>query len=301
MSYDSEGSTLAGHLYLPGGFDAARTYPAVVFVRPATSVKEQTAGLYAEQLAARGFVTLAFDARGFGESGGRPQLEDPVRIIQDVRNSITFVERLPFVHPRNIFSAGVCMGGSYAPFEAAGDARVKAVASITPYLTFHEDYPAVFGGRAVTRVLATLTDAVVRTAAALGFDLFWYAVPPNRLVAALPFTMDISRDMRAYYLEGQPGYRPTWRNRINVASNGPLLAYDPFVITPSLRTPYYMAYGTRGYSPRRLQRFFDDVATPAEDKRLRVLDAQHFEIYWKPQFVQPIVDDMDAFFRSYLE
>lgn len=301
VSYDSAGTTLAGHLFLPPDFDPGTTYPAIVFARPATGVKEQAAGLYAEKLAGRGFVTLAFDPRGFGESGGRQAVEHPLRIIEDLRASLTFVERLPFVSPRNLFSAGVCMGAGYAPCEAATDARVKAVASITPYLTMHVDYPALFGGRRVTRALATLTDVVVRAAARLGIELFWYAVPPNRLLAALPFTLPIARGMRDYYLEGQPGHRPAWRNRLNMASQLPLVRYDPFAITSTFRTPYYMAYGTRGYSTPELQRFFDEVRTPAEHKQLRVLDGTHFEIYWQPRFVDPIVDDVSAFFRKYVD
>jgi pimeloyl-ACP methyl ester carboxylesterase len=270
-------------------------------VRPATGVKEQTAGLYAEKLSHEGFATLAFDARGFGESEGRPVLEDPFRIVQDARNAITFVEQLPFVNRRNIFSAGACMGGAYAAYEAVDDDRVKAVASITPYLTMHLDYPALYGGRRITLAMATVTDLVVRTFAAIGIDLFWYAVPPNRFLAALPFTLHISRGMRDYYLEGRPGQSPTWRNRLNFASQLPLIRFNPFDITRRFKKPYYLAYGTRGYSPDLMQQFFDDVQTPPEDKQLREVDGTHFEMYWQPRFVEPIVQDVSAFFGRYVD
>lgn len=300
VSYESAGSRIAAHLFLPEGFDPDKTYPAIVVVRPATGVKEQTAGLYAARLAAKGFVTLTFDPRGFGESGGRPQVEDPRQIVEDTRRSVSFVEGLGFVNRRQIFLAGVCMGAGYAPFEAATDERVRAVASITPYLTMHLDYPAMFGGRRVTLAMARLTDLVVRAAAALGVELYWYAVPPNRFLAALPFTLPIARGMRDYYLEGQPGHRPTWRNRINLASQLNLIRHDPFEITAALDKPFYMAYGMRGYSPHLLQQFFDGVRTPAGDKALRVVEATHFEMYWQPRFVEPVVDDVSAFFSRYL-
>ena len=144
VSFDSGGSRLAAHLFLPDSFDPEKSYPAVVVVRPATGVKEQTAGLYAARLATHGFVTLAFDPRGFGGSDGRPLLEDPRRIIEDTRSGVTFVEGLGFVNPRHLFLAGVCMGGAYAPSAASEDDRIRAVASITPYLTLHLDYPARF-------------------------------------------------------------------------------------------------------------------------------------------------------------
>ncbi len=301
VSYDTAGSATAAHLFLPPAFDQARRYPAIVVVRPATGVKEQTAGLYAEKLAAAGFVTLAFDPRGFGESEGRRWVEDPFRILEDARNALSFVERLSFVNPRNLFLAGVCMGGGYAPYAAASDARVKAVASITPYLTMHEDYPALFGGRRIALAMARMTGLVVRAAAVLGRDLFWYPVPPTRALAALPFTLEIARGMRDYYLEGQPGYRPTWRNRINLASLLNLIRYNPFDAARTLDKPYYMAYGKRGYSPHLLQRFYDEVRTPAAHKRLRVVDGSHFEMYWQPRFVDPIVEDVSAFFSRYVE
>lgn len=88
VSYRSEGSLIAADLYLPPDFDPGRQYPAIVIARPATGVKEQTAGLYAEKLSRKGFATLAFDARGFGESEGRKAVEGPWRIIMDVRRSI---------------------------------------------------------------------------------------------------------------------------------------------------------------------------------------------------------------------
>jgi fermentation-respiration switch protein FrsA (DUF1100 family) len=301
VSYDNEGCALAAHLFLPGDFDAGALYPAIVLVRPATGVKEQTAGLYAERLASKGFVTLAFDARGFGDSKGRRLVEDPLRIVQDTYHAISFLERLPFVDPRHIFSAGVCMGASYAPYEAARDARVKAVASITPYLTFHVDYPALYGGGLIARAVVASTDLTARAAATLGLNLYWYAVPTSDLLAAWPFTLEIARGMRAYYPEGQPGHRPSWKNRINFASMRAMVDYNPFNITHAFRTPFYMAYGTRGYAPRELQRFFDEVQTPKQDKMLRVLDATHFEMYWKPQFVEPIVDDVSAFFRRFID
>jgi fermentation-respiration switch protein FrsA (DUF1100 family) len=300
VSFDSDGSRIAAHLFLPDSFDPQKSYPAIVVVRPATGVKEQAAGVYAARLAAHGFVTLAFDPRGFGESGGRRFLEDPWRIIEDTGRAVTFVESLGFVNPRHLFLAGVCMGAGYAPAAACGDDRIRAVASITPYLTMHLDYPALFGGRVVTLAMATLTDAVVRAATALGVDLFWYAVPPNRFLAALPFTLDIARGMRDYYLEGEPGHQSTWRNRINMASQLPLLRFDPFEVTRALDKPYYMAYGTRGYSPTLLRRFFDELPTPAGDKLLRVMDGTHFEMYWQPRFVDPIVNDVAAFFSRYM-
>jgi hypothetical protein len=85
-----------------------------------------------------------------------------------------------------------------------------------------------------------------------------------------------------------------------LASQLPLLRYDPFDVTARFDKPYYMAYGTRGYSPDLLRRFFEDVRTPAGDKQLRVMEAAHFDMYWQPRFVDPIVSDVSTFFSRYL-
>mgnify|MGYP002064458387 CR=1 FL=1 len=74
VSFISEGQKLAGLLYLPEDYQKGEKRPAIVFIRPGTGVKEQTAGLYAKLLSEKGFVTLAFDPRGFGESEGLVRL-----------------------------------------------------------------------------------------------------------------------------------------------------------------------------------------------------------------------------------
>ena len=67
------GIMLAGHLYLPKDYDASRKYPAIALSGPFGAVKEQVSGLYAQALAERGFLTVAFDPSFTGESGGEPR------------------------------------------------------------------------------------------------------------------------------------------------------------------------------------------------------------------------------------
>ena len=76
---------MAANLYLPPNYNAAKKYPAIVVSHPWGGVKEQTSGLYAQQLARKGFITLAYDASHYGESGGIPRdLEDPSDRVQDI-------------------------------------------------------------------------------------------------------------------------------------------------------------------------------------------------------------------------
>ncbi len=97
---------------------------------PFTGVKEQVTGSYAELLAGAGFATLAFDHRGFGESGGRRQHEDSQGKLADLRAAVSALINTAEVDPARIGLVGICLGGGYAVRAAAADPRVRAVAGI---------------------------------------------------------------------------------------------------------------------------------------------------------------------------
>jgi fermentation-respiration switch protein FrsA (DUF1100 family) len=132
IQFDNGGIEMAGNLYFPDGFDEAGSYPAIVCVHPGGGVKEQTAGLYAEKLAGRGFVTLAFDASHQGASGGQPRfLDDPMRRVGDIYSAVDYLTSLAFVDGGHIGALGICAGSGTAIKAACTERRIKAVGTVS--------------------------------------------------------------------------------------------------------------------------------------------------------------------------
>ena len=102
------GIELAGHLYLPKGFDPEHQYAAVAVCGPFGAVKEQVSGLYAQELAARGFVALAFDPSFTGESAGAPRyVASPDLNTEDFSAAVDALSLLQYSDPERIGILGV--------------------------------------------------------------------------------------------------------------------------------------------------------------------------------------------------
>ena len=128
------GFEVAGHLYLPKNFDASKQYKAVVVTGPFGAVKEQSSGLYAQELAKNGFVAMAFDPSMTGESSGsRRNMGSPEIFTEDYHAAVDFVSNLKFVNPNQVGAMGICGLSGMAITAAGSDSRIKAVATSAMY------------------------------------------------------------------------------------------------------------------------------------------------------------------------
>lgn len=122
VTFKSQGIQLAGLLFTPENFDANKTYPAIMFSGPVGQVKEQMATNYGEARAKLGYVYLAFDHIGFGESeGSLRQDENPFKKMEGIRDGVSYLGTLPFVNRDELFGIAGCASASYMPLVVATD------------------------------------------------------------------------------------------------------------------------------------------------------------------------------------
>ncbi|MBQ9556146.1 MAG: alpha/beta hydrolase [Muribaculaceae bacterium] len=126
------GITLAADMYVPKG--ATGRLAAIAMSGPFGAVKEQCSGLYAQQMAERGFLAIAFDPSFTGESGGEPRyMASPDINTEDFQAAVDFLSTLDNVDPDRIGILGICGWGGLALNTAAIDTRIKATAVMTMY------------------------------------------------------------------------------------------------------------------------------------------------------------------------
>ena len=126
------GITLAADMYVPK--NTSGRFPAIAVCGPFGAVKEQAAGLYAQTMAERGFLTIAFDPSFTGESGGFPRyMASPDINTEDIQAAVDFLSVQENVDPERIGIIGICGWGGMALNAAALDTRIKATAASTMY------------------------------------------------------------------------------------------------------------------------------------------------------------------------
>lgn len=126
------GITLAADLYIPKNVEGKLA--AIAVCGPFGAVKEQASGLYAQTIAERGFLTMAFDPSFTGESGGKPRyMASPDINTEDFQAAVDFLSLHEKVDPERIGIIGICGWGGMALNAAALDTRIKATVASTMY------------------------------------------------------------------------------------------------------------------------------------------------------------------------
>lgn len=269
VTFTADGITLAGELSV-----AAEGAPAVVLTGPFTGVREQVVGTYAARLHERGLTTLAFDHRGFGESGGRRAHEDSQGKLADLRAAVSLVGAL---RPAGVAVVGVCLGGGYAIRAAAQDPRVGAVVGIAGGY----NSPARFSAgdpAGYRKALGSFLERYDEELPAIGDDAAMGGDEPL-----------------AYYGTSRSA-AARWENRVTYGSLHSLMTFDALGAVPLLiDTPLLVVHGrTDAYcSPELAEAVYEAAPGP---KEIRWLDAErHIDLYDVEPYVGQAADLAAAF------
>lgn len=283
VEFDADGLTLTGDLRVP---DGVGPWPGLVFTGPFTGVRDQVTGLYAARLAERGYATLAFDHRNWGESEGTPRChEDPQGKLHDLRAAVSFLRSRVGIDPERIGAVGICLGAGYALRFAAFDPRVKAFAGIAG------GYANPYATRGVDR--APYLEALERQDR--GGPVEYLPAVAEQGEAALP-----GAELHAYYGTGR-GASPLWSGEVTRASVLELLTTDNMTGSDFLSPkPALIVHGIvdRVCSPEGAEEVFKRLDQP---KELVWLDAgRHTDLYDREPYVTQAVDATARFLTEHL-
>ena len=128
------GMKVKGILFSPKEFEFGVKYPAIIVGHPMGATKEQSAMLYAQKMAEKGYITLAIDLSFWGESKGKPRNSvAPEIYTEDISAAVDYLVTRDYIDKSRIGVIGICGSGSFALSAAKIDPRIKAVATISMY------------------------------------------------------------------------------------------------------------------------------------------------------------------------
>jgi fermentation-respiration switch protein FrsA (DUF1100 family) len=300
VSFSNKAVVLSGHLHLPNDFQEGKKYPALVGIHPAGGVKEQTIGLYANRLAAHGFVVVVYDSSYQGASGGEPRLlEDPETRVEDARCAADFLATLPYVDVERMGVFGVCAGGGYAIAAAQTERRFKAVAGISA-TPMGEAARSVFGKPIPKSELIKTLEAVARqrTAEARGEPPFYAPFVPENPEDIDENTPPMLREGYEYYRTSR-GQHPNAKGRFLMTSLDKMLAFSTYDLIPLFLTqPMLLIAGSKADTKIFSEQMHE---LSGGRKELFVIEgASHIALYDIPEYVDQAEAKLASFFGAHL-
>ncbi len=294
------GITIAADLYLPKDIDLSRTYAALLIGTPYGGVKEQGAGIYAQTMAERGFVAVAFDESFNGESSGQPRhVSSPDIFVEDFSAGVDFLGTRPFVDRDKIGVIGICGSGGFALTASQVDQRIKAVVTSSMY--------------DMSRVIRygwkdSMTDAQRNQALDQLGEQRWQdfangapLLPqgfPSEAATTIPAGMDpISSEFWEYYAM-ERGHHPRSHGPFTMTSN---MAFMNFPLVNYIKSisprPILFIMGENAHS----RYFTEDIyEMAAEPKELYIVKgARHIDLYDRKDMIP--FDKIVSFFTEALK
>ena len=290
---------MVGDLYFPANYSPAKKYAAIIVGHPFGGVKEQTSGLHARKLAEIGYVTLAFDASYYGESGGYPRrMESPEVRVDDFSAAVDFLTNHPAVEADKIGVIGICGGGCYSVSATQIDHRIKALATISMYDMGRARRQGI-GDTQTYQQRMSILDEIGRQRTAE------YDGAARKDIRALPEKVDentpkFAIDFLDYYDNPKRGQHPNSTGYYSYTSLAPMMNFFPFAQIETISPrPMLFIVGENAVS-----KYFseDAYAKAAEPKELFVVPgATHVDLYDQPEYLKITLPKLDTFFKQYLK
>lgn len=292
------GVMLVGDLYTPKNLSGSDN-AAIALAGPFGAVKEQVSGLYAQTLAERGFITLAFDASFTGESkGGEMNIASPDINTEDFSAAVDFLSIQPTVNPDKIGIVGICGFGGFALNATAIDTRIKATVTSTMYdMTRVSAYGYNDSVDVETRYQTKVALNAQRTA---DFKNGSYAKAP-----ALPD--ELTGNEPQFIVDYYNYYKkPLGFHKRSIASNGAwnqtsilsLMNSKILEFSDEIRSPVLMIHGENAHS-----RYFSEDAfkkLTGDNKELFIIKgANHTDLYFDINKIP--FDKIESFFKDNLK
>lgn len=306
INFQSQGVTLAAHLYTPQDFNANNHYPAVVISSAFNQVKEQTGAVYGSMLAEHGYVAISFDHLGYGDSEGKLRNNENAFIkIESIRDAISFMGTLPFVDKDNLFGLGVCASGGYMALVATTDKRLKAIATVSGMMGNKASYFETMDRATITNLIA-LQNAGRQKAYETGTVEYVDALGLEAEAALIKAGQTPSEGYD-YYMTERAGAQ-TYPNYSHLSPSfmleAPMLA-DATSYAPYLYTPYIGIIGEKAMDPANgalctgplTKQFYEQASEPKE--LIEIPQASHVDLYDRKAFVTIAIAEMDRFFKKH--
>lgn len=290
------GFQVVGDLYLPKDFNVNKTYKAIVVSGPFGAVKEQSSGLYAQEMAKNGFVALAFDPSMTGESSGtRRNVGSPEIFTEDFHAAVDFISNLSFVDRDRIGAIGICGLSGMAITATGSDARIKAVATSAMYdmtESMSDHYKGAYytpeQRQAVQQYLADMRDQEAKSGQAItglhevpvdnqGKAVYANALFPEKLSADAD---SVTKEFFDYY-RGR-AYHPRSINSTTAWDATTPYAFFDFNLMDNIKElgnkPVLLITGDKAHSKYFSDDVFSKLETPNK-KEIIVPGATHTDLY----------------------
>jgi fermentation-respiration switch protein FrsA (DUF1100 family) len=299
VNYTINGIPISANVYTPANFNPGKSYATVVVAHPNGGVKEQVAGLYAQRLAEKGYITIAADAAYQGASGGTPRNVDrPANRIEDIHGMADFITGYPGVDASNLGLLGICGGGGYALKAAQSDKRFKAIATLSMFNSGVVRRNGFMNSQVNTiqERLRQASEARAREAAGGEVQYTANVEITDAMADKMPF--DLYREGHYYYHRTHAHPNSTFR--YTTSSLLDLMTFDAATNMDLIDQPLLMMAGSKADTYYMTDDAFAK-ATNAKSKELYLIDgATHIETYWKPEYVNQAVNKLEAFYQNHL-